>query len=675
MTLSATTIGRTVFVLVATSFICLTVTLYLMVTVYWTYNQDRSILQEISETIGRTSTSLGLSPSMPLIYRQQLISKIVPALQERSDSIPLDKWQQLQNRFANALSGIESYNQAVKTNHSEEYLDHLHVQSMMHLSLILEENGKLSRILYEQQANRTLFFMTLTGILCVILMAVLTGSHVLFHKVLFRPIIQSAKHIRANQVAQLQTGSRLAVTELSWLLMSLKESWHQLEVDATHDHLTRLPNRLFFSRRLNLSTNQLEENNRHIAILMLDLDDFKLINDTLGHPAGDELLKVLANRLSRVVRGTDCLARLGGDEFAIVLEGLDPIRAEAQTASVAEKILTAVEQPFEIAGHSLLVHLSIGIALGPKDGGDPSLLMRNADAALYRAKAQGKGKKAYYSEDLTTSMEQNLSLEREIKEGLTSEQFYLAFQPKVDTRTNRVIGLEALLRWSHPERGTLNPAAFLPFAEKNSLMHMINDYVLTRVFRQCADWRAMGRTVPVISINLDANYLRMGNLCKKIEGLCKNNHVSADYFCFEITEGTFLNYSQDTKFTLDLLRQMGIKIAIDDFGTGFSCLSYIQDLPVDELKIDKSFINNVDGPDYESPVLEAIMALGNGYHIGLIAEGVETEHQLEYLQSRGCFTMQGYFTGKPVPSESLPWSDMQAPSGMRSSRPATLYLQ
>lgn len=675
MTLSAATIGRTVFVLVATSFICLAVTLYLMITVYWTYNQDRSVLQEISETIGRTSTSLGLSPSMPAVYREQLTSKIIPVLQDRSDSVPSEKWQQLQNRFSNAINGIESYNLALKTDHSDEYLDHLHVQSMMHLSLILEENGKLSRILYEQQANRTLFFMTLTGVLCVLLMAVLTGSHVLFHKVLFRPIIQSAQHIRANQVAKLQTGSRLAVTELSSLLKSLKESWHQLEIDATHDSLTRLPNRLLFSRRLNISTSQLEQNKRHIAILMLDLDDFKLINDTLGHPAGDELLKVLADRLARVVRGTDCLARLGGDEFAIVLEGLDPNRAEAQVARVAEKIQAAIEPPFEIAGHSLLIHLSIGIALGPKDGDDPALLMRNADAALYRAKAQGRGKKAYYTEDLTTTMEQNLSLEREIKEGLASEQFYLAFQPKVDTRTNRVIGLEALLRWSHPEKGTLNPAAFLPFAEKNSLMHLINDYVLNHVFRQCSDWKAMGRTVPVISINLDANYLRMGNLCKKIEALCENNHVSADYFCFEITEGTFLNYSQDTKFTLDLLRQMGIKIAIDDFGTGFSCLSYIQDLPVDELKIDRSFINNVDGPNYESPVLEAIMALGNGYHIGLIAEGVETENQLQYLQSRGCFTMQGYFTGKPVPSESLPWNDMEAPSSIRPPQPANLYLQ
>jgi|GEM_PF-4926472 len=669
MKLSAATFRRTVLALVSVSFCCLAISLYLTIASHLHFKVERDRLVDISDRINRTSMALGLSTSMTEGYLHQSVGRITAVLEKLDErSSPVGNWSQMNKLIQNALNGIRHYQVSLDEGHSQEYLDHLHIQSITLLNLILEEASRLSQVLDEKRTDNSLFLISLTAGLCVVLLLSLLCAHFLYQHVLFKPIIKAATKIRQGDLSKLMPKKRLVVRELVALMTSLERIWQQLETEATHDMLTGLPNRLFFTRRLEAVCAGLPRSGQSIAVLMIDLDDFKEVNDTMGHAVGDQLLKDVAARLALIVGTEGSLARLGGDEFAIILETMETAEARSRAEAMAQTISTAFKEPFSLNGQSIVAHLSTGIALGPNGSYETTFVLRNADIALYQAKARKRGAIAVYSEEMSREIADNLRIEAEIRAGLSCGEFFFVYQPKVDTREDRIIGIEALIRWQHPRLGVLEPRRFLGHAERSGLLPQISDYLLETVIGSAGTWRLQGRPIPMISLNIDPKFLRLGDVCRKISSLCGKHDVQPWIFCIEITEGTFFNFSPEMEEILNELRQLGVRVSIDDFGTGYSSLRYIQKLPIDELKIDRSFVRDLTGPDAKSPVLEAIIALGTGYDIDVVVEGVESLAQLNFFSERGCHVIQGYLTGRPIAADELSWQRIVAAQPARSGR-------
>lgn len=424
----------------------------------------------------------------------------------------------------------------------------------------------------------------------------------------------------------------------------------KVEYLAFHDSLTDLPNRAYFSRLLTQSMLEAQRYGRQFALLFLDLDRFKNINDSLGHDAGDELLQEIARRLERSIRQSDIVARLGGDEFVVLLP---EIQDPQQTVPVAEKILAACAKPFTLVGQEFRVTVSIGITLYPRDGDDEQTLMKNADMAMYHAKELGKNNFQFFSESLSTDSLERLTLESSLRHALERDEFRLYYQPKRNMKSGDITGVEALLRWEHPELGMILPMQFIPLAEENGLIVPIGRWVFRTACQQSVDWQAQGMPPISMAINLSARQFIDEHLLDDIKLSLKETGMSPSLLELEITESMVMRDVEATLKILKELKAMGVRVAIDDFGTGYSSLSTLRQFPVDTIKIDASFIRDLTRSLEDRGLTEAIIAVGRNLSLNVIAEGVETSEQYEFLQTQACDEFQGFYGNEALPADEF----------------------
>ena len=433
-------------------------------------------------------------------------------------------------------------------------------------------------------------------------------------------------------------------------ITSIMQSQTQLEHLAHHDPLTDLPNRLLFEDRLEHAIANAKRENTHLAVLFLDLDRFKNINDSLGHAVGDALLVQVAYRLRTMLRENDTAARMGGDEFTILVENLvDP----SYTAVIATKIQMQLKQPFEIFGRKLHITASIGISLYPEDGRDVGNLTKNADAAMYQAKENGRNNYRFYTSELTQSAFDRLLMETELRTAIKEEQLLLYYQPQFSILSGKMTGSEALLRWKHPRMGIIPPAQFVPLAEDTGLIHEIGLWALEKVCRQTRIWSDKGLFDGRMAINLSVRQIMMTDLILRFEEIIDKTGCQPRQLQLEVTEGLFMRQKEISIPVLEVFKQLGLSIAIDDFGTGFSSLSYLKQLPIDKLKIDRTFIKDIPDNKDDVAITQAIIALGQNLGLDIIAEGVETEAQQNLLKIMGCQEVQGYLYGRPMSAEAF----------------------
>lgn len=419
---------------------------------------------------------------------------------------------------------------------------------------------------------------------------------------------------------------------------------------AHHDSLTGLPNRLSLSGRIHQALALARREGGRVALLFIDLDRFKVVNDTLGHHVGDELLIEVAKRLLESVRDSDVVARLGGDEFVIMLTGIEH---STSVAMVAEKIVMAIGSPYVIEGHDLYTSPSIGIALFPTDGENGDVLMKNADAAMYHAKNAGRNNFQFFDAKMNEAALERLTIEHSLRQALAHEEFCLYFQPIIDVASGRVVEVEALVRWMHPQQGLIPPGKFIGIAEETGLIQPLGEWVFWAACRQLADFREIGVSDVKMGVNISAMQMRNGNLPILARGAIEAMNLRPEDLIFEITESVAMQRPEETVAVLDLLHDMGIGLAIDDFGTGYSSLSYLKMFPIDHLKLDRSFVEEIGQSTDSAAICDATIGLAHNLGLKLVAEGVETEERFEYLHQRGCDLVQGFLFSRPVPAAEV----------------------
>jgi diguanylate cyclase (GGDEF)-like protein len=431
------------------------------------------------------------------------------------------------------------------------------------------------------------------------------------------------------------------------LFEQLQQSEERLSTLAYHDTLTELPNRLLFQDRLELAVAQSHRHRKGLAVLFLDVDRFKVINDSLGHSVGDRLIRDVAARLRACVREGDTVARLGGDEFTVLLPD---IQQAVDAAKVASKVLEALRMPFALDGRELFLTASLGISVYPDDGRDAETLVKNADAAMYRAKEQGRDRYLLYTPALNATALERLALESSLRKALPNDELLLHYQPIVDVATRRVQGVEALLRWHHPERGLVPPADFIPLAEVTGLILAMGRWVLRTACAQARAWQAVLPGLRM-SVNLSPREFQEPGLVGHVTDALADTGLHPHLLQLEITESSAMQNAQAASQTLGELRALGVGLSIDDFGTGYSSLSYLRRFPIDTLKIDQSFIRDIAADPDDAAIASAIVALARTLKLAVVAEGVETDEQLGFLVRHGCERAQGYLFSRPVPAE------------------------
>ncbi|SEC45221.1 bifunctional diguanylate cyclase/phosphodiesterase [Paenibacillus sp. GP183] len=419
---------------------------------------------------------------------------------------------------------------------------------------------------------------------------------------------------------------------------------------AYHDALTDLPNRRHFIDHLTLALDQAARGHHKLAVLFLDLDRFKYINDSLGHTFGDSLLQTIAERLKTCVEGKGTIARMGGDEFTILL----PLVTDEQLiVHTAESIIKVINKQIIIECHECTITTSIGISIYPNDGTDAQTLMMNADAAMYRAKESNHNKYQLFMPTMSTQASERLELEQELRKAVERNEFVLFYQPQLDFESGAITGVEALVRWQHPKRGMISPAEFIPLAEETGLIIPIGEWVLRTACRQNKEWQGAGFSPIRVAVNLSVYQFKQDNIINKVAEILNETGLNPIYLELEITESIAMQNPERIIITLEELKKLGIQISIDDFGTGYSSLSYLRDFPINRLKIDRSFVMDITHGSGDAVIASSIIAMAKSLSLEVIAEGVENELQFEFLKDKGCNEMQGYFFSKPLPAESI----------------------
>ncbi|MCU7919469.1 MAG: EAL domain-containing protein [Candidatus Thiodiazotropha sp. (ex Epidulcina cf. delphinae)] len=433
-------------------------------------------------------------------------------------------------------------------------------------------------------------------------------------------------------------------------ITQIKEAQDQINFLAHHDALTRLPNRALLRERLNHALMHAQREDSSLALLFLDLDRFKTVNDSLGHPIGDQVLQKMSRRISSVIRASDTLARLGGDEFILLLEE----KTNAQHAAVvARKLIGLFSDPMTITRHELVVTASIGISIFPNDGDDPDILIRHADRAMYEAKQQGRNTYRFFTQALTEGAFERLLMENELRRAVERGELILHYQPQVDITDRRLQGIEALVRWQHPHQGLIPPGLFIGLAEEIGIIDDIGAWVLHTACQQIAAWDEQGFIVPRIAVNLSVQQLGREGLVDRISTELQEAGLAAERLELEVTESMLMRNPALSRSVLGELKGLGVKIAIDDFGTGYSSLAYLKLLPLNRLKIDQSFVHDIGRDSNDEAIVRAIIALSENLGLEAIAEGVEDENQAAFLQQEGCRLAQGFLYSSPLPMEEL----------------------
>ncbi len=419
---------------------------------------------------------------------------------------------------------------------------------------------------------------------------------------------------------------------------------------ATHDTLTGLPNRNLLHDRLRHAMESANRLGQQLGILFLDLNRFKMVNDSLGHDQGDVLLRILAQRFRTALRPGDTCARLGGDEFVMILEGISSIET---IATVADQLLNIIEQPVRLDGHEVSVSTSIGISVYPKDGNDVATLLKNADTAMYEAKELGSGTFRFYSPEMNVKVLERLLTENSLRRALEKGEFEVLYQPRVSIATRQIVGIEALVRWNHPEKGLISPVDFIPLAEEIGLIEAIGTGVLKAACQQNRAWQMAGLPAVKIAVNVSPRQLSSSSLPAIIAETLAETGLDARWLELEITETGLMQNLESAHATLETIRQTGVCISIDDFGTGYSSLSYLKRLPIDTLKIDKSFIQDIPHDNDDASIVTATIAMAQNMNLKVVAEGVVSEQQLRFLANHQCEEMQGYLFSRPLPADEL----------------------
>lgn len=429
-----------------------------------------------------------------------------------------------------------------------------------------------------------------------------------------------------------------------------KDAEQRINYMASHDSLTKLPNRTLLQDRIQQTLAHNHRRGKKAALIFVDLDKFKVINDTLGHDIGDSLLQEAAARLVSCVRSEDTVARQGGDEFIVLLS---TISHADDAGSIAQKIIDSINLPFNIQGKELHIGASIGIAAYPEDGDNMETLLKNSDIAMYHAKESGRGNYQFFSAEMNEHATEKQALISSLRHAAERNELFLVYQPVVDMASEIIAGMEVLLRWKHPEFGMISPVKFIPLAEESGLILPIGEWVIRSACEQLKRWQTEGYDVPRLAINLSAKQFRQKTLSHVIERILKETDIEARYIGFEITESMLLQNIEEVVETLLKLSFMGLEISIDDFGTGYSSLSYLKRLPINKLKIDKSFIDDVTTQPDAAAIVKAIIAMAHGLSMKVVTEGVETNEQLEFLRQQGCEQYQGYIFSKPLAASEI----------------------
>ena len=445
-------------------------------------------------------------------------------------------------------------------------------------------------------------------------------------------------------------GTHTDITKQKEMEMELKNQKDTLHHQAHHDSLTGLPNRILFNDRLEQSIEKAKRTQTNMAIFFIDLDHFKEINDSLGHAVGDKVLIDVARRLRDVIRVGDTLSRLGGDEFTLLVDNLD----QGQDASLlAQKILKVLSKPILIESHELYVSASIGISLFPDDGESVSHLLKYADSAMYKAKNNGRNDFQFYSAEMTELAFQRVVMEGALRTAIKNEELVVYYQPQVDATTNTLTGMEALVRWQHRGKGLIFPDKFIALAESTGLIIELDRYVMKIAMAQVAQWYKEGLNPGRLAMNLAVKQLEKKDLIEVLIALMKETQCKPEYIGLEVTESQIMSNPEEAIITLGKISELGIELAVDDFGTGYSSLSYLKKLPLDKLKIDKIFIKDLPDDEDDAGIVKAVIALADSLNLKVIAEGVETKEQKDFMLEKGCNNIQGYFYSKPVPADEM----------------------
>ncbi len=427
-----------------------------------------------------------------------------------------------------------------------------------------------------------------------------------------------------------------------------KQMEEQLMRQATYDALTGLPNRILLEDRIDQSIKYARRSNTKVAILFFDLDRFKLVNDSLGHNMGDALLKAVADRLSKSIREGDTLSRWGGDEFVIVLSDL---KYEEDVIPIITSCQSILEEIFIIDSRSLSITSSVGVSFFPKDGSNATLLLKNADAAMYNAKSEGRNNYRFYRPQMNERAIEQLSLETDLHKALERNEFMLYYQPLVDLRTGQIRSAEALLRWKHPIRGMVPPLDFIELAEDTGLIQPIGEWVLNTACAQNKKWQDLGLPPIKVAVNVSGIQFKQRNIVQIVEKALRNSHLDPQYLDLELTESSVMENTHNFLSSMNEIKELGVGLVIDDFGTGYSSLGYLKRFPVNKIKIDKSFVHDVNKDDDDGAIVQAIIAMAQKLKLLVVAEGVETIEQVRFLQAHNCDEMQGYFYSPPVPAD------------------------
>lgn len=430
----------------------------------------------------------------------------------------------------------------------------------------------------------------------------------------------------------------------------VKEQKSILNYQTYYDLLTGLPNKVLFYDRLELAIQKAQRNGTILVLYFIDLDNFKVVNDSLGHEAGDMILNSVASRFKDILRKNDTLSRFSGDEFSIIQEDLHNIN---NISTLAEKILNIFSEPFQIEEHKFYITSSIGISIYPKDTTDSHTLLKYADSAMNRAKNEGKNNFQFYSNDMTKMVLQRVALEADIREAIKNEEFIVFYQPQIDAKENKLIGMEALIRWEHPKFGLIQPYKFIPLAQETGMIVEIDRFVMKESIKQFHDWLVQGYQPGVLSLNLAIKHLEQENYIDILQDIMHKYSFDPANLELELLESDIMLNPQDSIAKLNKINSLGIKVAVDDFGTGYSSLSYLKKLPINKLKIDKSFVDDIMDDEDSKAIIKAIIALARTLKLNIIAEGVENEVQKDFLIEQGCHNIQGYYYSTPISAENM----------------------
>jgi diguanylate cyclase (GGDEF)-like protein len=420
----------------------------------------------------------------------------------------------------------------------------------------------------------------------------------------------------------------------------------KVQLLAYRDTLPNLPNRLLFADRLEQAVMRCERSHTSMALMLIDIDDFKLVNDSFGHDAGDKLIKAVGDLISKSLRRADTIARLGGDEFAVIIEGID---GPEDAISIADNLTTILEHNVRLDDQETYTSASIGIAIFPGDGNDARSLLKNADTAMFRAKENGRHCFQFYKPEMSVSAMERLDLENSLKAAFENDEFLIHYQPIIDIHKNEVVGVEALLRWQHPDKGMIQPSDFVSVVEDSGLIVALGEWVILSVCKQINVWHDAGLENQNVSINLAPRQFKEQDLVALFTQALADNNLDGSSLSVEVTERTLIDNIGEVESTLKKLRSMGLRILLDDFGTGYASLAYLKEFPVDVVKIDRAFVAGIPDNQEDSSVVDAIAGLTRGLKLALHAEGVENDRQLNVLKSIGCQYGQGYYWSKPLP--------------------------